>query len=357
MARILSVAVGACLCLAAGCSDRADHNAENAPGKPGAGDARAVVLYTSADDEFARAVIDLFESQTGLRVEMVGDTEATKTTGLVTRLQAERHAPRADVWWSSEPMGTLLLAESGVLEPGALRGAVPEHWPAELVGDGWTWVGFAERGRVIAYASGRVPTPPRTLAELTEPEWKGRVGMARPQFGTTRGHMALLHARWGAEPFEAWLAAMHANGLRLYDGNARAVRALYEGEVDAVLTDTDDVWAAIANAWPIGMTYEAVADHERWPSLGATTIPNTVGVVRGGPNPDGARRLAAFLCSEPVERLLARSASKNIPVHPAARAEFSELVLDQPAGRPDYAAAHGSVVGAMDACERVLRGP
>lgn len=317
----------------------------------------SIVLYTSADDVFAHAVVKAFEAETGLRVELVGDTEATKTTGLVTRLQAEKDNPRADVWWSSEPMGTMLLAESGVLEPGAMRDAVPADWPKELLAADGSWVGFGERGRVFVYSADRVNTPPTTLAELTTAPWTGKVGMARPQFGTTRGHMALLHARWGEQAFEAWLTAMQANGMRLYDGNARVVRAVYEGEIDIALTDTDDVWVAIANNWPVNLAWEAPTDHPQWPSLGTTTIPNTVAVVRGSPNPEGARRLAAFLASEQVERLLAASDSRNIPVHPAARAEFSELVPVEPAGRPDYTAAHTFVGPAMDACQRVLSGP
>lgn len=322
-------------------------------------DTPSVVLYTSADDAFAQAVAEAFEAEHGVRVELVGDTEATKTTGLVTRLQAEADSPRCDVWWSSEPMGTILLAESGVLKPGGMRGTVPEDWPAELVGEGWDWVGFGERGRVFVYATDRVEEPPTTLAELTRPEWKGRIGMARPQFGTTRGHMALLHAAWGADAFTEWLQAAEDNGLRLYDGNARVVRAVYEGEIDAGLTDTDDVWVAIANSWPVAMAWDATEpeSHPRWPSLGPTTIPNTVAIVRGGPNPGLARTLAAFLVSERVERLLAESDSRNIPVHPAAREAFSELTPPGDAPRPDYRDAHASVTDAMDACARVLISP
>lgn len=320
-------------------------------------DTPSVVLYTSTDDAFARAVVEEFEQETGVRVELVGDTEATKTTGLVTRLQAEADRPRCDVWWSSEPMGTITLAKSGVLEPGGMAEATPGDWPGELVGEGSAWIGFAERGRVIAFATDRVPEAPTTLAELTEPGWKGRVGMARPQFGTTRGHMALLLDRWGEAAFAAWLGAIRDNGVRIYDGNARVVRAIYEGEIDVGLTDTDDVWVAMANAWAVGMVYESQGADARWPSRGATTIPNTVAVVRGGPNPEHARTLAAFLASERVERLLAASESRNIPVHPAARAEFSDLVPPGPDERPDYRRAHPAITRAMDLCDSVLISP
>ncbi len=341
---MIATACAAALGLA-GCAD-------SSSGPDGSGG--TVVLYTSADDMFLRPILERFEADTGVRVQLVGDTEATKTTGLMLRLVAERDDPRCDVWWSSEPIGTIHLDEQGVLEPGGMDGLASDAWPAELVGPEQTWLGMAERGRVIAHSTDRVPEPPTTLAELTEPEWRGRVGIAQPQFGTTRGHMGLLHARWGAEAFEAWLEAMKANGVRVYDGNARVIRAIYEGEIDVCLTDTDDVWVAQANNWPIGMVYESVRDHDRWPSAGPTTIPNTVAIVRNGPNPDHARALAAFLVSADLERLLAESDSRNIPVHPGLRGEFSVLVPDEPGGRPDYAEAYASIPAAMDACARLL---
>ena len=45
----------------------------------------------------------------------VQNTEAAKTTGLVSRLMAERERPQADVFWSSEIARTLWLQEQGVL--------------------------------------------------------------------------------------------------------------------------------------------------------------------------------------------------------------------------------------------------
>ena len=50
------------------------------------GESRRVVLYTSCDDYLLREMIAAFEKETGIDVLEVGDTEATKTVGLYTRL-------------------------------------------------------------------------------------------------------------------------------------------------------------------------------------------------------------------------------------------------------------------------------
>lgn len=330
-----------------------------------AADQQRVTLYTSVDDAFAKMVVNQFEEETGIKVDVLGDTEATKTTGLVTRLQSEKNNPKCDVWWASEPMGTILLARDGVLEPGGMEGTVGADWPNELHARDWSWVGTALRSRVIVYAQGRVEEPPTSMHELMDPKYKGRIGMARPQFGTTRIHMAMLAATWDIRYFEEWLEALKANGVRLYDGNATVVRAVAMGEIDVGLTDTDDVWSGQENGWDV-----EIARSERDPGdippasrfyfpVDRIVIPNTVAVVKGAPNPELAKQLAAYLTSPAVELLLFESTSGNHPVNAALREELGlpELVGafgSGPSPLPEYEGVSELVEQALDACERVL---
>ncbi|MEM9167913.1 MAG: extracellular solute-binding protein [Planctomycetota bacterium] len=313
-----------------GCGDSAE------PSRPASdqasdGPARQVVVYTSADDYLARAVFDAFELRSGIEVIDVGDTEATKTVGLYQRLLDEHteNRPAADVWWSSEPFYTVRLAEAGVLEPWTAREAESEFggaWPTMSRAADSTWYGFGRRARVIAYDTRKIEDAdvPRTLRDLAEPAWEGRVGMARPLFGTTVGHMATLVHLWGPGPTHSWLSAMEANGLRLYDSNSAVVRAIADGEIELGLTDTDDVWVAQERGWPIGAVYEsdetgsaAGATPETVAPLmgfGALSIPNTVARVAGGPNAPEAGAFIEFLLSPEGERLLMGSDSRNVPV-------------------------------------------
>ena len=185
--------------------------------------------------------------------------------------------------------------------------------------------------------------------------------MARPQFGTTRGHMALLHARWGGEQFGLWLEGLKENKVRMYDGNASVVRAIAMGEIDIGLTDTDDVFAGQINGWDVDLIYESVdpADetHAMY-SAGPTTIPNTVAIIHEGPNPIQAMRFARFLVSAQSERIIAQSVSRNFPVNTTLADEFSSLrPTEIGVGTISYKDAHGSVDAAMDRCERTLQGP
>lgn len=289
-----------------------------------------VVLYTSVDDFLVRPIVAQFEQESGVKVLLVTDTEATKTTGLIERIRAEKDAPRADVWWSSESLGTQQLARERLLEPFIPRATAdfPQGWPAGLKGDDGTWYGFAQRARVIVYSTNRFSksTAPTRLRDLADPKHIGRVGMARPQFGTTRTQIAYLIATEGEEATRLWLSNLVGNGVKLYDGNASVVRAVAFGEIDFGLTDTDDVLAGKANSWPVEMAFE-VADKPNakvagLPSHGTLVIPNTVAKIKGGPNPNQSTRLVNFILSAPIERTLAQSASGNIPIRESLAKEL-----------------------------------
>jgi len=74
-----------------------------------------VVVYTSLDKVFSQPILGEFERKTGIKVKSVYDSEATKTTGLVNRLIAEKANPRADIFWNSETGRTIVLKQKGVL--------------------------------------------------------------------------------------------------------------------------------------------------------------------------------------------------------------------------------------------------
>lgn len=316
-----------------------------------------VVLYSSVDDQLLRDVAGAFERESGVSVKIVGDTEATKTTGLVERLVEEKARPGADVWWSSEPLGTIRLAREGVLE--AYRSAdedgIEGGWPREFRANDGTWYAFACRGRVVVYNTKKLgDAPPRTLAELTQARFKGRIGMARPQFGSTRGQMGALTAQFGEPALRAWLTALQANGLRLYDGNSAVVHAVAYGEIDAGLTDTDDVYAGQREGWPVDMVFAPARLGTSAEPDGPMLLPNTVALIHGAAHPRQARALIDFLLSERAERMLARSESRNFPVRPAL-AHDPAMRAPEGARAPDLERAADAVSRAMRACDEILR--
>src|SRR5262245_37363385 len=148
----------------------------------------SVVIYSSFDGHYAKPVLEEFQRRTGIRVLEVFDTEADKTRGLYLRLLAERGHPRADVFWNSEVLRTVLLAREGALA--SYRPQAAQGLPELARDSGGLWTGFAARARVLLYHTGRIGPgeAPRSIADLADPRFRGRAAIALPLFGTTATH-------------------------------------------------------------------------------------------------------------------------------------------------------------------------
>jgi iron(III) transport system substrate-binding protein len=290
-----------------------------------------VVVYVAVDRPDSEPILDRFQARTGIRVRAQYDFEAAKTTGLVTRLLAEANKPRCDVFWNNEIVQTLLLAERGLLEP--YRSPAAEGIPDELKADDGSWTGIAARARVIVYNTEHVnqEEAPRSIFELTDGRWRGKVAVAEPQFGTTRTHVAALFAKLGPGRAKQFLADLLANEVRIVDGNAMVKNLVARAHPDASpiyvgLTDTDDVLSGQADGEPVAMVYP---DQDE---LGTLVIPSTVCLLRGAPHPEAARRLIDYLVGPEVESQLADGRAGFIPVRPDAPVgkAVSQLGLPRP---------------------------
>lgn len=270
---------------------------------------RTVTVYVSTDRVFSEPVLREYERRARVRVDVVYDTEETKSTGLANRLIAEQARPQADVFWSNEPVRTLVLKSRGVLAPYRSPGA--EGIPPVLVDPEGYWTGFSARIRVITYNT-KLVTPeaaPRSIFDLADPKWRDQVAMADPRFGSTSFHVAALYALAGDEKMDDFFRRLKRNGVRIVDGNSVVRDLVARGEIKVGLTDTDDVNVAIEDGQPIAMVLPDAA------GLGVPVMPNMVSLIANAPHPDEGRRLIDYLLSADVESQLARSEAAQIPLH------------------------------------------
>jgi len=267
-----------------------------------------VIVYTSLDQVFSQPILETFQRQTGIRVMTVYDSEATKTTGLVNRLLAERDRPRADVFWNSETGRTVFLKQQGLLSP--YHSPQAADIPKGFKDPQGYWTGFAARCRVLIYNTRLLDEEdlPKSIFDLTQPQWRGKTALAYPLFGTTATHAAALFVHLGEEQAQHYFAALRDNDILITDGNASARDRVVDGTVSLAFTDTDDALVAMQQGHPVDIL---------WPDTsgcGTLLIPNTVAWIKGGPHPDNARQLIDYLLSPAVEERLARGPSGQIPL-------------------------------------------
>jgi len=288
-----------------------------------------VVVYCSVDEGIGRQVLDAFKARTGVEVSVIYDSEAGKTTGLVQRIIREAQAgrPRADVFWSGELFNSILLARMGVLEP--YESPQAADIPSRFKDREHRWTALAVRARVLAFDPRRTTESqlPTRWEALADGDFAKRSAIANPLFGTTRGHVAATFALWGKDRAKAFLTRLRDGGVQVVDGNSATVRAVIAGRSAFAWTDTDDVFAARRSGASLDMRYLDMGGG------GTLLIPCSVAIIHDGPNAAAARSLVDFLVSAEVERMLAQSEARFVPVREALRTELNvswpaESVID-----------------------------
>ena len=278
-----------------------------------------LTVYCAQDSIYAESILRDFTRRTGIPVAARYDTEATKSLGLTELLIREKSAPRCDVFWNNELLGTLDLQEKGILAP--YRGPGWERIPANFKDADGHWTGFAARMRVEIFHTEKSASP---AEQVTEPVRDlTRFSIAKPLYGTTLTHYSVLWQRWGRDRLIAWHRDWRTRGVRELNGNAAVKDAVADGACDAGFTDTDDFFEAKDDGKPVAMQPVRLDD-------GATIcIPNTVAIIRGTRRETDAQRLVDFLLSAETELALARSKSRQIPLGPVPEdqvpAEVREL--------------------------------
>ncbi|MEI8044359.1 MAG: extracellular solute-binding protein [Verrucomicrobiota bacterium] len=266
------------------------------------------IAYCAQDQDYAEPVLREFTRQSGVKAPAVYDSEAVKTVGLANRLLAERPHPRCDVFWGNEELRTRQLAAQGVFRET----------------NGWAAFGYRTRRIVVNTNRLSMASAPRSLLDLTNGAWRGKVALAYPQFGTTATHFHALRQHWGDAVWLAWCRALAANNPFLVDGNSVVVKTVARGDAWIGLTDSDDIAAGQAEGLPVAalpMTEETLL------------IPNTAGVVRGAPHPEAAQRLFEFLQRpEVVRQLVAAQALEGVSAtenaSPTLKVNWDTLLRD-----------------------------
>jgi iron(III) transport system substrate-binding protein len=286
---------------------------------------KKVVVYVSMDQDHSEKILEVFEQRTGIDALPQFDTEDNKTVGLTNRIIAERESPSCDVFWNNEAGQTVRLKNLGLLAPYEspnARGIPPGFRDSEHF-----WTGFAARARVLIYNTEMVTRDqlPIRLEDLADPRFKGQCAMSKPLTGTGMTHAGALYARWGAEKTEAFYRALDANDVRWERGNAQVMREVSKGTRPFGMTDTDDARVASVRGEKTDIVYLDQGEGE----MGSLVIPNTVMIIKDGPNPEEARRLVDFLLSTDCERLLAEGRSAQIPLHPGVPAPPHVTPLEQ----------------------------
>jgi iron(III) transport system substrate-binding protein len=276
-----------------------------------------VVLYCATDREIAQDLIDEFEKETGIHVQAKFDTEAAKSVGLVQAIRQEKSHPQCDVLWGGGAFFCTILANEGCLA------RVPEDLiraqgtaPCDAQG---RWLGFAAAYRVLIVNTDVLApeSRPHSYRDLTDPRFKGHIGIANPLFGGMAAHVAAIFSTLGEDQGRQWLEGLKKNDCAICAGMADVKDRVASGELWFGITSTIDAHVAVDGGKPVAVVFP---DQEPG-QLGCLLGYNSVALIAGAPHPKEAERLIRFLMTTKTEKILAQGPGQNVGMLPDSVAQ------------------------------------
>ncbi|MDQ3671421.1 MAG: iron ABC transporter substrate-binding protein [Actinomycetota bacterium] len=215
MRRVLSLGIVVVACIGAGCGGDSDGT---------------LTVYSGREEELVAPLFEMFTEETEIEVEVrYGDSAELAAT-----IAEEGENSPADVFWAQDP-GSLGAVEAE-LDPlsDVILGMVPERFRDA---DG-RWIGTSGRSRVIVYNTEALSEDevPDSVFELTEPEWKGRIGIA-PTNASFQAFVTGMRLAEGDDATRRWLLDLKELEPKEYEKNTPIVEAAATGEIDLGLVN------------------------------------------------------------------------------------------------------------------------
>jgi len=283
-----------------------------------------LVVYSGREEELVKPLFDRFEQETGIKVEVrYGDSAELAAT-----IAEEGDNSPADVFFAQDPGSLGAVEREGLLAklPQAALDRVPERF-RDPKGH---WVGTSGRSRVIVYNADALSEDqvPDSVFDLTDPKWKGKIGIA-PTNASFQAFVGAMLVALGEARTRDWLEGLKANDPKRYEKNLPVVEAVAAGEIELGLVNhyylylarEENPDAPVANHFLTGK------------DPGALVSVAGVAILQSADHADAARTFVEFLLSNESQRFY---------VDEAEEAEYPLVAgIDAKAGLPPLESLQG----------------
>ena len=196
----------------------------------GGGSDDPLTVYSGREEELVAPLLEQFTEETGIDVEVrYGDSAELAAT-----IAEEGENSPADVFFAQDP-GSLGSVDAQLAE---LPAETLERVDQQFRDADGRWVGTSGRSRVIAYNTDELSEDdvPDSVFDLTDPRWKGRIGIA-PTNASFQAFVTAMRLSKGDEATRQWLVDLKKNDPKEYEKNVLIVEAVAAGEVDLGLVN------------------------------------------------------------------------------------------------------------------------
>ena len=285
-----------------------------------------VTVYCSILEEQCREGAAMFEKSTGIKVAMV-----RKSTGEVyAQVKAEASNPRGDVWWGGPGEPHLQAADEGLLDDyrsprfTELHEWAQRHAEQSKFRTSGIYLGALGVGYNTEVLKKKNLPEPKCWADLLDAKYADEIQIADPSSsGTAYVFLATTVQRLGEEKGFDYLKALHKNINQYTKSGIAPVKATALGETAIGIAFIHDMLTQQLQGAPI----KTVA-----PCEGTGYETGSVSVIKGGKNPEAARRFVDFTLSPAAQDINAKLKINSIPSNKNAQLspdapKFAEIKL------------------------------
>lgn len=186
---------------------------------------RTLTIYSGRGEKLISPLLKQAEKDLGMNIQVrYGDTAE-----LAIALVEEGKNSRADLYFAQDAGALGLLERRNLTLP--ISSNLLNRVDPRFRSPQGHWVGISGRARTLNYNTNLVKKEelPKSIWDLTRPQWRGRVAWA-PTNGSFQSFVTAMRVLEGEPRTLQWLRAMKANGTKVYRNNTTIVEALGRGE-------------------------------------------------------------------------------------------------------------------------------
>lgn len=256
---------------------------------------KSLVIYSGRSESLVGPMIEQFSELTGIEVQV----NYGSTGPLAATLLEEGSNTPADVFFAQDPGGLGSVIDMLDVIPANVTAVVPE-WARSPENK---WVGISGRARVLVYGTDSLTEDelPRSISELTDPKWKGKLGWA-PSNSSFQAMVTGMRQIWGEEKTREWLEGMMANQPKVYSGNSPQVAAAANGEIEIGLVNHYYLYRFLAEE---GDGFKARNWFTPEADPGSVVLVAGAGIMKVSDNKEAAIRFLEFMLSQVGQQFFA----------------------------------------------------
>ena len=292
-------------------------------GSSSSGSGQSITLYNGQHEQTTDSLVEGFEKQTGIEVNVRNDDEDTLADEIVT----EGSNSPADVVYTENSPALEYLQGKGLLAP--VDSSTLAHTPSKYNSPQGDWLGVSARVSVLIYNPSLIGASelPRSVTELADPKYGGKLAFAAGETDFQPIVTSYAHT-YGEAAALKWLEAIKSNaGSHVYPDNETIADEVNRGAV-AFGVVNQYYWYRMraelgASNVPSKIAYFAPRDP------GYVLDVSSAGMLKSSRHQADAQKFLAFLVSRQGQEIIAHSISFEYPIASGVGTATPETPFDR----------------------------